>query len=206
MIVLIVADAGTLTMLLTCKCLNVSITINGTGIQPIDLLQLGFSKETLCDEFFKNGAGTVELVEISKEQPSLVYIRCAGDWLVHRCLLCNSLTHAIHRERRPADVLVTYTLLSDPEQIAALKSSDGYSDVFRVVTNHHDYALTADDAVKPTGSLHMGALALQQALAEALRTKTSQVEERVRAYTEQQFAELEQFRTSAHEDHQSLLR
>jgi hypothetical protein len=48
--------------------------------------------------------------------------------------------------------------------------------------------------------------ALQQQLGEAIQQETSRTEERVRAYSEQQYAALEEFREHAHRDHRVLAR
>jgi hypothetical protein len=49
-------------------------------------------------------------------------------------------------------------------------------------------------------------MSLQQKLQEAMRNQTSLVEEHIRQYSEQQYADLEAFRKSAHEDQLALAR
>lgn len=87
-----------------------------------------------------------------------------GCWIIHRCINCSIDTHALHRERGAASVLIncntlvsilewkrasgavmlnykyqTFLLQSDKTVIAALKSSSSYSPVFRlVVTSNID--------------------------------------------------------------------
>jgi len=48
--------------------------------------------------------------------------------------------------------------------------------------------------------------ALQQQLGEAIQQETARTEERVRAYSEQQYAAVEEFREHAHRDHRVLAR
>ena len=79
--------------------------------------------------------GQVELGEINKEQATLVYIKHTGDWLVHECLNCRTLTHAIHKERRGNCVVVNRALLSDRQHIEALKNSDAFSHVFKLLVD-----------------------------------------------------------------------
>jgi hypothetical protein len=62
------------------------------------------------------------------------------------------------------------------------------------------------EALQPIGPLQAGLMALQQKLQEAMRNQTSLVEELVRQYSEQQYAELEAFRKVAHEDQVALAR
>ena len=48
--------------------------------------------------------------------------------------------------------------------------------------------------------------ALQQQLGEAVQQETTRTEERVRSYSEKQYAALEEFRERAHTDHRILTR
>lgn len=56
------------------------------------------------------------------------------------------------------------------------------------------------------GPVQAALSALQQQLGEAIQQETSRMEERVRAYSEQQYAALEEFREHAHRDHRVLAR
>jgi hypothetical protein len=56
------------------------------------------------------------------------------------------------------------------------------------------------------GPVQTALSALQQQLGEAIQQETSKTEERVRAYSEQQYAALEEFREHAHRDHRVLAR
>jgi hypothetical protein len=56
------------------------------------------------------------------------------------------------------------------------------------------------------GPVQTALSALQQQLGEAIQQETSRTEERVRAYSEQQYAALEEFRGHAHRDHRVLAR
>ncbi|XP_059482227.1 uncharacterized protein LOC132200627 [Neocloeon triangulifer] len=195
-------------MLLTCKCLNVSIAIEGAEIGAADLALLGITDVERQDPFFKCSIGTVELGEINKEQATLVYIRHTGEWLVHQCLNCETHTHAIHKERRGNCVIVNAELLSDPQQIDSLRNNDAFSPVFRIVVNRDGDLVSPEPsttipkvtALHPIGPLQAGLMALQQKLNEAMRQQTALVEEKIRLFSEQQYAELEIFRKTAHED------
>jgi hypothetical protein len=56
------------------------------------------------------------------------------------------------------------------------------------------------------GPIQTALSALQQQLGEAIQQETAQTEERVRTYSEQQYAALEEFRERAHRDHRVLAR
>lgn len=56
------------------------------------------------------------------------------------------------------------------------------------------------------GPVQTALSALQQQLGEAIQQETARTEERVRTYSEQQYAALEEFREHAHRDHRVLAR
>ncbi|PSN55384.1 hypothetical protein C0J52_01850 [Blattella germanica] len=189
-------------MLITCKCLNVAINTKSSNIQDIDISTLGLSATELSDNFFQEEICTVDLGRISKEQSSLVQVRNVENWIIHQCLNCSTNTHAIHREKGAACVLISKSLLS----------SDRYSVVFRILVSHSENDPSSSPV--PTkfsvsqlpGPVQTAMAALQQQLGEAIQQETAKTEERVRAYSEQQYAALEEFREQAHRDHRFLAR
>ncbi|XP_046395547.1 uncharacterized protein LOC124162890 isoform X2 [Ischnura elegans] len=195
-------------MLITCKCLNVSICINGSNISEIDVAQLGLSSTELNDAFFKEDVGKVEVDRISKEQASLIHLRNAGTWIIHQCLNCSMNTHAIHREKGASYVIVNKRLMSDAKEIIAAKNSDKYSTVFRIVVDGSEEPVPASiqSPSKFSGSRGTQHTALQQQLAEAIQRETLLTEERVRVYSEQEYAALERFREQANHEHRILSR
>lgn len=200
-------------MLITCKCLNVSINTKSSNIEDVDISTLGLSSAELSDSFFQEEICTVELGRISKEQSSLVQVRNVDNWIIHQCLNCSTNTHAFHREKKgSACILVSKSLLTNPADVATLKNSDQYSVVFRILVNHTEVDLSSSPA--PTkfsvsqlpAPVRTALSALQQQLGEAIQQETARTEERVRAYSEMQYAALEEFREHAHRDHRILSR
>lgn len=51
------------------------------------------------------------LEKITKAHSELVSTRNIGSWLIHNCINCGVETHAIHKDRGAALVLVTSNLL-----------------------------------------------------------------------------------------------
>ncbi|KAG8224943.1 hypothetical protein J437_LFUL006443, partial [Ladona fulva] len=195
-------------MLITCKCLNVSIVANGKDISEVDISQLGLAPAELNEQFFKEDIGKVETERITKEQAALVQLRNAGSWVIHLCLNCSMNTHAIHREKGASYVLVNKGLMTNPEEIIAAKNSDRYSTVFRVVVFDSVEPINTSIPSPSKFSASRGTLhtSLQQQLAEAIQRETLLTEERVRAYTEQEFAALDRFREQANNEHRTLSR
>lgn len=195
-------------MLITCKCLNVSIITNGTDISEVDITQLSLTPTELNEKFFKEDVGKVEVERISKEQAALIQLRNVGSWVIHQCLNCSMNTHAIHREKGASCVLVSKGLMSDPNDISVAKNNEKYSAVFRVVVYDNEEPdnsaiLSPSKFAANRGAFHTS---LQQQLAEAIRRETLLTEERVRAYTEQEYAALDRFREQANNEHRILSR
>ncbi|XP_066998766.2 uncharacterized protein PRAS40 [Anabrus simplex] len=198
-------------MLITCKCLNVAIDTQGSDAQEVEISSLGLTAAEQNDLFFKEMLHAVEHGRISKVQSSLVQIRNIGNWIIHCCLNCSMNTHAIHRDKGAAVVLCSKALLSNADEIAALKSSDKYSPVFRIVISHSELEKSALPPTKFSVSqlpspVQTALSALQQQLTEGVQREAARTEERVRQYTEQQYAALEEFREQAHQDHRLLAR
>ncbi|KAK7868590.1 hypothetical protein R5R35_009479 [Gryllus longicercus] len=199
-------------MQITCKCLNVTIETQGSRTQEIDVSTLNLTVIEKSDAFFKEALVLVEHGRISKVQSSLVQVRNVGLWIIHSCMNCSLNTHAIHREKGAAFVLFNKALLVNPEEISALKKNEKYSPVFRIVINHSELEEAALQA--PTkfavsqlpAPVQTAITALQQQLAEIIQYETTRTEERVRQYSEQQYAALEEFRERAHNDHRLLAR
>ncbi|XP_039295434.1 uncharacterized protein LOC111046277 [Nilaparvata lugens] len=146
--------------------------------------------------------GTVELVGISKEQAVLVEISTVGHWVIHRCHNCGIYTHALNRDKGAASVLVNKQLISDSSVITSLKNSDSYSPIFHIVVN---YAEDDDVFTKVSGDRNQSGISgLHQQLLSYIQRESAATEERVRAYSDQQFALLENLRTRAHRDHRAL--
>ncbi|KAJ9601012.1 hypothetical protein L9F63_000850 [Diploptera punctata] len=69
-------------MLITCKCLNVSINTKSSNIEDVDISTLGLSSAELSDSFFQEEICTVDLGRISKEQSCLVQVRNVDNWII----------------------------------------------------------------------------------------------------------------------------
>ncbi|KAK3917417.1 Proline-rich AKT1 substrate 1 [Frankliniella fusca] len=188
-----------------CKCLNITIKTKSSDLPKVDVLSCELLDSN--DPFFKEDLVEAEVRGIAKEQPCLVQVRNVACWIVHRCINCSTDTHALHRERGAACVLINSNILSDKSTIAALKSSSSFSPVFRVVvTSNFETSTPEETDFHAGGGMQTTLAALQQQLTEALQREAQLVEERVRQYSEKLYAELEEFRSKAHDDHKTLSR
>lgn len=198
-------------MLISCKCLNVTIDAQNSEVQDNKLDELNLTATEEADKFFKEAHYAVQHARISKVQSCLVQIRNAGNWLIHFCLNCSSNTHAIHRDKGAAYVLFSKAMLTNQSEIAALKTSPGFSQVFRIIVNALDDDLVDKSPTKFSVSqlpapTKTAVSALQQQLTDIIQQETIRTEELVRKFQEQQYAALEEFRTQAHRDHRFLTR
>lgn len=165
-----------------------------------------------ADAFFREDLASVpELETITKEQPGLVEIRNIGSWIIHRCYNCSIYTHAVHREYGAALVLINSNIVLSPEEINKLKSNPDYSPVFRIVINHSLEDL--DDYLQQPNKFSVSQLpntvqvaigGLQQQLEEAVQRQTVAIENKICAFTAEQYQLLEQFRERAHNEHRLL--
>ncbi|XP_077255996.1 proline-rich Akt substrate 40 kDa isoform X4 [Temnothorax americanus] len=138
-------------------------------------------------------------------------IRTVGSWIIHRCYNCSMYTHAVHREYGAALVLINSNILLSPEEINKLKSNPDYSPVFRIVINHSLEDLD-DYLQQPTkfsvsqlpNTVQVALDGLQRQLEEAVQRRTRAIEDKIRAFTAEQYHVLEQFRERAHNEHRLL--
>ncbi|XP_012224788.1 uncharacterized protein PRAS40 [Linepithema humile] len=199
-------------MHVTCKCLNVSIRSRNAELQRVNIDSIELTDLERTDAFFREDLASIpELETITKEQPGLVEIRNVGSWIIHRCYNCSIYTHAVHREFGAALVLINSNIVLSPEEINKLKSNPDYSQVFRIVINHSLEDL--DDYLQQPNKFSVSQLpntvqvalgGLQRQLEEAVQRQTATIEDKIRAFTAEQYQLLEQFRERAHNEHRLL--
>ncbi|XP_033322742.1 proline-rich Akt substrate 40 kDa isoform X2 [Megalopta genalis] len=201
-------------MHIVCKCLNVSIKSRGTELQMVNIDDIELTLQEQTDGFFRQNLATIsELEGITKEQPGLVEIRNVGSWVIHRCYNCSMYTHAVHRDFGAALVLINKDIVTLPEEIDKLKSSPDYSPVFRIVIAHNTLE-ELDYLQQPTkfsvsqlpNNIQVALGGLQQQLEEAVQRRSTEIEDKIRAFTAEQYQLLEQFRERAHNEHRILTR
>lgn len=186
-----------------------SIESRSTELQRVNIELTDLER---ADAFFREDLATVsELKNITKEQPGLMEIRNVGSWIIHRCYNCSMYTHAVHREYGAALVLVNNNILLSSEDINKLKFNPDYSPVFRIVINHSledldDYLQQPNkfSVSQLPSTVQMALDGLQRQLEEAVQRQTTAIENKIRAFTAEQYQLLEQFRERAHNEHRLL--
>ncbi|XP_046748624.1 uncharacterized protein LOC124412631 [Diprion similis] len=200
-------------MHVACKCLNVSIKSRGNELQRVKIEDYELTATELADPFFRENVATVgELEGITKELPGLVEVRNIGAWAIHRCINCLMNTHAVHRERGAALVLINTNVLKSADEIARLTASPSFSSIFRIMIDNNN--IDTVDFLQPPNKFSVSQLpsnlqsalgGLQQQLETAVQREVAATEERVRAFSAEQYQLLEQYRERAHTEHRLLV-
>lgn len=195
-------------MMLTCKCLNVSISSGSNPVTPVDSRALDLSDVELADPFFSKKLRSVIVENIVKGQESLISVHNIGSWVLHKCLNCKLDVYA----SRKREIIVSPDLLSDIAQIKELRQSPSFSPVFNIVLQPN---ISVDPSARPnTRPLNNSdplarstrLAALNQQVSTYLEKLSSNAEEKIRQFSEEQYALLEKERTKVQAEHRSLVK
>lgn len=199
-------------MIFTCKCLNFSIN---TGSNPVPMQSLDpvsvanhfeLSNVEQADSFFSKNLKAIKIESLSKAQESLVMAYKVGTWIIHKCLNCKLDVYASKKD----DILITDELLSDPGQIKELKQASSFSSVFNIVlqpnisadvTRSNNRPLSDSDPLSKSSRLS----SLNQQVSKHIGKLSSDIEEKIRQFSDEQYSILDKERTRVQEDHQTLV-
>ncbi|KAK5650305.1 hypothetical protein RI129_001334 [Pyrocoelia pectoralis] len=190
----------------SCNCLNIIIESETNDFQGANLDQLSLSEEEKQDIFFKQDIKQVDkLRRINKEHSGLVASRNVGNWIIHQCLNCDVQTHAIHRDRGAACVLISTKLLNSTV-ITTIRNSELYSNIFHILISpeKENNFEKHYERLPPDVELALGGL--KQRVTEFVSSEAIATEDRIRVFTEQQYAALDRFRERAQKEHKILSR
>ncbi|KAK0088704.1 hypothetical protein PV325_010972 [Microctonus aethiopoides] len=210
-------------MYLTCKCLNVSVKTRGDELKEFNGNTINdlTNSDCFCD-FFKEPLATAnELEGINKEQCSLVMNKNIDLWCIHRCINCSMYTHAVHRNHGAGLVLINKNMITTNDEIEKLKSHPKYSKIFKIIIGYNqlnnddeDYdhdnelllPLTKYSMSQLSNNIQLSLNNLQQQLDHAMQKKAEIIDEKIRAFTNEQNQLLEQYRERAHTEYNILSR
>ncbi|KAJ0179267.1 hypothetical protein K1T71_004979 [Dendrolimus kikuchii] len=202
--------------LCVCKCLNVSLESDKFE----DLLDVGKLELTSMEQrdiFFNEKLLCCPIAALEKQivQPALVGDRSVGRWVLHSCIACGQTTHAISQDRTsPINLLVAKSIQTTPDHINSLKKSNNFSPVFNLlvpeVTNSIDMKenidtnnfLTREKRGWPQSQQVIGSLNKQ--LNQTLQSQLDAIEEMIRQFKDQKYAEFEAYKERAQRDHKIL--
>ncbi|XP_061706092.1 uncharacterized protein LOC133517004 isoform X2 [Cydia pomonella] len=198
--------------LCVCKCLNV--TLGSDKVEDnVDIRKLELSPMEQRDIFFSEKLLSTPLNSLKSQvvQPALVYQRGVGRWTLHSCLACGLVTHAISQDR-PSTVLIPKATQTTQEKINNLKKTSNFSPVFNLLVpevtsldmkeNVDTNNIVSDKKGWQPAQQAIGTLSKQ--LTQTLQSQLEAIEETVRQFRDQKYAEFEAYKDRAQRDHKIL--
>ncbi|XP_074038738.1 proline-rich Akt substrate 40 kDa [Leptinotarsa decemlineata] len=189
----------------SCFCLN--ILIEGTTEDTkVTLETLNLRDEEKNDTFFRQDIQQVKKLEsITKIQASLVQARNVGQWTVNCCINCICEAYAVHKEKGASCVIINSKLM-DHKSIDEARKSEDISKVFNIIVTSNntkgDISLLKHYVrCDPEIILRN----IRENIAEFLRKETLAVEERIKAYSMEQYEILNTLKDTAYEEHETIV-
>ncbi|XP_013185573.2 uncharacterized protein LOC106131126 isoform X2 [Amyelois transitella] len=203
-----------------CKCLN--ITLESETIEDnVDIAKLELTTTEQRDIFFseKLVSSPSSTLKTKVAQQALLGQRVVDRFTVYFCLACGLSTHAMLHERPngSSTVLIAKSILTTSDQVTALRKSSNFSPVFNLllpgVTSDVEMKENIDTNNRTISKMNVWStqplignlnIQLRQTLESQLESKLEAVEDSVRQFKDQKYAEYEAFRERAHRDHKIL--
>lgn len=185
--------------------MNIVLHIRGDK-QAVNVSSLNLSPVASSVPFFQGNISEVklDLGGISKEQECLVQSRTASDWVTYKCSNCNTWCYAVHAAKGLDRVLVNSNILSDASKQDALRASDDFSPLFKIILKEKVVKPKEHSLLTPsTGNeetLRNNATQLQDQLTNYLTREKTSVEERIKKYAEEQKALFASLQRKAYRD------
>ncbi|CAK1578256.1 unnamed protein product [Parnassius mnemosyne] len=199
--------------LFVCKCLNVTLECDKIE-DPVDIEKLELSPSEQRDTFFKEKllSCSVNAMKSHIAQPALVGQRTVGCWKVEYCLACGQTTHAITQDG--TNILICKSTQTTLERVNNQKKSTNFSPVFNLllpeVTNDIGMKENVDtnNLVTNPSNIYTPAMqalgTLSKQLNQTLQSQLEAIEETVRQFRDQKYAEFEAYKERAQRDHKIL--
>ncbi|XP_049865341.1 uncharacterized protein LOC126366293 [Pectinophora gossypiella] len=199
--------------LFACKCLN--LTLESDKIEDnIDIGKLELTPTEQRDIFFSEKLVSCPSGGLKHHaaQPALLGQRPVGRWLINSCIACGQTTHAVLTDR-PNIVLICKSINTTLERVNSLKKSKNFSPVFHLLVPEVSRDIEMKENVDTSNLIFsdrkswppqqvLGTLSKQ--LNQTLQAQLEAMEESVRQFRDQKYAEFEAFRERAHRDHKIL--
>ncbi|KAG6453784.1 hypothetical protein O3G_MSEX008330 [Manduca sexta] len=202
--------------LCACKCLNVTLE-SDTFEDNVDIGKLELTSTEQRDIFFSEKLLSCPANGVKRQvvQQALAGTHVVGRWTIHTCLACDQITHAILQDKNALSVmLIPKTLQTSSDRVNYLKKSHNFSPVFNLlvpeVTNDIEMKENVDtnnfmvSEKKRWPPSHQVIGTLSKQLNQTLQSQLEAVEETVRQFRDQKYAEFEAYRERAQRDHKIL--
>ncbi|KAL0839478.1 hypothetical protein ABMA28_016187 [Loxostege sticticalis] len=203
--------------LCVCKCLNVTLESEKVE-ENIDIGKLELTTAEQRDIFFSENllACPANLLKTVVVQQALVGQRAVGRWNLHSCLACGITTHALLHGKpdEPKIVLIPKSIQTTVDRVNDLKKSSNFSPVFNLLVPEitHDIEMKENidtnnvkiNEKKPWAPTLQVIGSLSKQLNQTLQSQLEAVEDSVRQFRDQKYAEFEAYRERAQRDHKIL--
>lgn len=192
--------------LLTCRCLNVKIHVNSTDLMAADLTKCDIE---MREEFLKLNVGTahLNLEGVLTEHESLVKQTRSGSWTLHKCINCDTWTHAT---QGTSHILVNMDMQRDETSLKLLESSTDFSPLYKVilVEKNDNQPMQTQVSVESATyeSLQHKLTSIQQQLNNFLMTEQTAMEERIKQFEESEREKFSLIQKKARQDKNNLIR
>lgn len=181
-------------MHLSCDCLNVLITSKNSVFSEVDTK---FSDTFTNDKFFKECIGLLSLCSINIQVPSLVTERDSGQWRIVFCLNCGKSCYSTSKALGTGSIVARKDLQVDTNKINRLKQSEHYSPIFGILIYESD--TSDDETVMEKTSLYPAAISW-------LTEQAAITEERVKDFSDKEYAALDELRQRAYREQRAINR
>lgn len=203
--------------LCVCKCLNVSLECEVIE-DNFELGKLELTSTEQRDIFFSEKLLATPINSLKRVvvQQALVGQQPVGRWVLHSCLVCGQVTHAVLQDKttRANVALIPKSAQTTLDQVDSLKKTSNFSPVFNLLVPEitHDIEMKENidtnnvifsekRAWAPTQHV-IGSLSKELSL--SLQSQLEAVEDSVRQYRDEKYAEFEVYRARAQKDHKIL--
>ncbi|XP_077293571.1 proline-rich Akt substrate 40 kDa [Arctopsyche grandis] len=180
---------------LQCRCRCLNVTLSGVPLlaeTSPQLLDAPPSHAFPCQRL-----GFVDNCNVCCQEPTLLEARKVDSWMVYRCLVCSTYTHASH-VNPPHRILLNLSLVTSNEEMASLRNGDTYSPMFKIILSE---ASEDPPTKRPPSMLSHSAMGnLSKRLTRELQCRLEDVEEEIRMFREKKYIEFEEFKERAHQD------
>ncbi|CAG9791901.1 unnamed protein product [Diatraea saccharalis] len=200
-----------------CKCLNVSLECDKIE-DNFDIAKMELTTTEQRDIFFSQSMLAVPVNSLKSvvAQQALVGHHTVGRWTLHSCLACGQTTHAILNDNTTGSNLavIPKSTQTTIDQVKNLKKSSNFSPVFNLLVpeitqgvemkeniDTNNFIFNDKRAWAPTQQV-IGNLSKQ--LSQTLQSQLEAVEDSVRQFRDQKYAEFEAYRERAQRDHKIL--
>lgn len=215
-------------MQFTCKCLNVTVNVSHECIDDLKTPDLSIktpsssSNNQIVDQqnfliFFKKAIGPIETSKCTIQHVHQALIECCSsgsEWELYRCLNCKTIVFASEDGKDGSgngatekSYLINSECLKTDDEVQKIRLKNSFSNIFGIELLEMEtiMAATATAAAAAAGGSHKWRIKeLEWFMLDAIKRQTAEVEEKIRIFSSQQYAQLKMHQIRAEQDFSTL--